>query len=221
MENKLSKTGGKTINQRRRTSTGRLHSSTRESLLSEIELRGEVTTSELVDFSRLHENTVRGHLEALYTDGYINRRADTPNGKGRPSYIWMPNNPGSEGLYKELTNTLIDALLSEKETPEQYARTAGKRWGERISERLSPEESAQDTVVEAMRSQGFAPEKSGNKILLHSCPLISAAHKSDIVCAIHEGMIEGIAKAGSGNFSAELKPLISPGVCELRLRSLA
>ena len=241
MENKSAKSNQNERKNRRRSSSGRLHSSTREYLLVEIESREATTTAELVETSGLHENTVRGHLEALYADGYINRSQLPPNGKGRPSTVWTANKREAEGLYKELTSTLLDALLSEQSKPAKSAHQAGEKWGAKIaagvsetsrditvptngvdtqimkSDARTKKPDARALVIETMRQQGFAPEDTGEEILLRKCPLISAAHKSDVVCAVHEGMISGIANSSGKNIRAKLTPFEFPGACALRL----
>ncbi|MBX3312559.1 MAG: hypothetical protein KF916_06715 [Microbacteriaceae bacterium] len=220
MENKFAKSSKNERKRRRRSSSGRLHSSTREYLLVEIESRESITTAELVQISGLHENTIRGHLEALYADGYINRSQLPPNGKGRPSIVWAANKTETEDLYKELTNTLLDALLNDKPKPARNAHKAGEKWGAKIAFEISKNSTRTDPralVIEAMRQQGFNPEDIGEEILLRKCPLISAAHKSDVVCAIHEGMISGIANSSGKKIRAKLTPFEFPGACALRL----
>lgn len=220
MENKFAKSSKNERKRRRRSSSGRLHSSTREYLLVEIESRESITTAELVQISGLHENTVRGHLEALYADGYINRSQLPPNGKGRPSIVWAANKSETEGLYKELTNTLLDALLNEKPKPAKSAHQAGENWGAKIASEISKNFTGADArtlVLEAMRQQGFNPEDTGEEILLRKCPLISAAHRSDLVCTVHEGMISGIANSGTDSMRAKLAPFAFPGACALKL----
>ena len=56
-------------------------------------------------------------------------------------------------------------------------------------------------------------------VALRQCPLIEAASThTDIVCAVHLGMIAGIAEAlGGRDRGSTITPLSSPGECELRL----
>ncbi len=49
----------------RRTALGRKHTASRELVLRELELRGPTSVSALSIRTGLHENTLRGHLDAL------------------------------------------------------------------------------------------------------------------------------------------------------------
>ena len=75
----------------RRTSSGRIHSPTRERIL---ELVGNadqgLALSAIAATTGLHENTVRAHLEALLEDGYLLRKAAEATGRGRPAWILVP-----------------------------------------------------------------------------------------------------------------------------------
>ena len=66
----------------RRTSSGRIHSPTRERIL---ELVGNadqgLALSAIAATTGLHENTVRAHLEALLEDGYLLRKAAEATGR--------------------------------------------------------------------------------------------------------------------------------------------
>src|SRR5699024_4471208 len=72
----------------RAASTGRRHSSSRESVLRTVESqRAPVSTATLARATGLHENTVRGHLEQLLADGYVARVCARSSGRGRPDTI--------------------------------------------------------------------------------------------------------------------------------------
>ena len=76
-----------------------------------------------------------------------------------------------------------------------------------------------------MREQGFAPtDADDDSIVLHSCPLLAAAaRRSDVVCAVHEGMIEGILRSretdAGQRTDADLLPFHANGACVLHLRA--
>ncbi|UUT35701.1 hypothetical protein [Microbacterium elymi] len=80
-------------------------------------------------------------------------------------------------------------------------------------------EDARSTVVEVMREQGFAPNDTGDVVLLERCPLIEAASRHPaIVCAVHQGMIDGILGARGSDAESRLIPFTGPGECTLRCR---
>ncbi|KDA04851.1 hypothetical protein DC31_04880 [Microbacterium sp. CH12i] len=204
----------------RRTASGRRHSSTRERLLRELESRAEASTAELVDATGLHENTVRGHLDRLRADGYIRREREDGPGRGRPAWRWRAVSPEQLSPYAGLAATLASALEQASSDPFAPARRAGISWGEQlIADRPASDArgtaqnataqnaDARALVVEVMREQGFAPEGDGEVVRLHTCPLLSAAvHNPTVVCAVHEGMVEGIARAHGADLESSLTP---------------
>ncbi|UJP08949.1 hypothetical protein L2X99_10710 [Microbacterium sp. KUDC0406] len=214
MENKLS--AGEN---RRRTSDDRRHSSSRERILREIEAH-PASTAELVAATGLHENTVRGHLERLLADGHIVREKEAPSGRGRPSLRWSAAGSTAEAPYAGLALALAEGLVRTSEHPVQEARSAGRTWGAQLAEGRSTSDP-RALVLEVMREQGFAPDDTdaGDPIILRSCPLLAAAsRRSDVVCAVHEGLIEGLARTRSESADAELLPFAADGACVLHLR---
>ena len=64
-----------------------------------------------------------------------------------------------------------------------------------------------------------APGSGPDSILLHRCPLLAAATgRTDVVCAVHEGMVEGLARAGGDAVEAVLEPFAAGGACRLHLQ---
>ena len=215
--------------ERRRTAVGRSHSSTRERLLREIESRREVTTSQLVDATGLHENTVRGHLERLRADGHIRRERDIVASRGRPAWRWLPVSPAQLGAYAGLATTLAAALEAATSDPIVPARKAGASWGRQLlTERSATiaqgadETGSRALVIDIMREQGFAPADDGEIVRLRACPLLAAATRNEkVVCAVHEGMIEGIASAYGTDLESKLVPFADGGACALHLRAVS
>lgn len=209
----------------RRTAEGRAHSSTRERLLREVEAHPEATTSQLVEATGLHENTVRGHLERLRADGHIRRERDRAPGRGRPAWRWRTVPPAQLGAYAGLAATLASALGEVSAEPSVPARRAGQSWGRQLIAERQGGEDAGDTrgvIIEIMREQGFAPDDGGDTVRLRACPLLAAASRNaQVVCAVHEGMIEGIARASASDLQSTLVPFALDGACALHLRASA
>ncbi len=223
----------------RRASTGRLHSPTREALLRRIE-RAEraVSIAELAAETGWHGNTVRGHVHALWRDGYLSRDRDGRAGQGRPSWLWSttPRSPGEP--YAALAGALAGALERESPEPGRAAREAGRDWGRALGAglpRAATHREARLRVIETMRDQGFAPVegpgadgKSGSAVALRQCPLIeAAAGHPGVVCTVHLGLVEGLleatAPAGDAPLAGgvELTPFSAPGECALRFGAAA
>lgn len=223
---------------RRRTASGRQHSSTRERLLRELESRASASTIELVEITGLHENTVRGHLEQLRADGFLRREREDPIGRGRPAWRWRSVEPTQLSSYAGLAVSLADALADAVDDPFAEARRAGVAWGTRLvteretddhgpGDERTRERVARGVVIDVMREQGFAPDQVKpddtdaeiDTIRLRSCPLLSAAARNQtVVCAVHEGMVEGIAQTAGSALHSRLVPFAEDGACLLHLR---
>lgn len=212
----------------RRTSTGRAHSSTRERLLRELEAHGGASTAQLVEITGLHENTVRGHLESLRRDGHVHRERTQAAGRGRPAWRWQAVSAARLSPYAGLAATLATALVRASSDPFAQARDAGTSWGRQlVDERPVSDGETRDArtlVIDVMREQGFAPDaaEEGTGIRLRTCPLLSAASEnSTVVCAVHEGMVEGVARAVGSDLESSLVPFAEPAACLLHLRNPA
>ena len=215
----------------------------REALLRMIEAQRRPTPiSALAAGSGWHENTVRGHVYALWEGGYLTRSSGAPDGRGRPSWLWEAKDRRPGSAYAALAGALAEALARTSAAPEREAREAGRAWGPSGGAELRAERVAElgdefggergtaagirDRVIEAMREQGFAPrlreagETGGAPVIaLRQCPLIEAASRHpSVVCAVHLGMVAGVVEAlGGEDGGSELIPFSAPGECTLRL----
>lgn len=222
----------------RRSSTGRRHSPTREAILHALDARpGPTSIAALARATGLHENTVRGHLTALWRDGYVERTSETPEGRGRPSWLWQAKDRHPDSPYAALAGVLAETVARLSPSPEEDAREAGRAWGRRIAAADagratgaagSSPVAVRSRVIDVMRDQGFAPRLRGEGdgrddgdpvIVLRQCPLIDAATgHSDVVCSVHLGMVLGVAEQlGARDTGSELVPFAAPGECVLRL----
>ncbi|MGB3732692.1 helix-turn-helix transcriptional regulator [Microbacterium sp.] len=195
-------------------------SRTRERVLREVESRGSASTADIAAATGLHENTVREHLDRLRNDGRLRRIRAQAQGRGRPGWRWEAPRPDIVNPYAGLALALADSLDRVADDPVAQARDSGIRWGAQIAEdRPDAEEDTRALVVDLMREQGFAPEEEGPDIVLRRCPLLAAAaRRTDVVCAVHEGMIAGIVGSRAGHTDAALLPLRADGGCLLHLR---
>jgi predicted ArsR family transcriptional regulator len=164
---------------------------------------------------------VRGHLEQLRVDGYLRREREDAAGRGRPAWLWHAVHPEPGDAYAGLAAALADTLARSSGDPVARAREAGRSWGAEIAAARTGDDAApRDEVVEVMREQGFAPDDAGDVVLLRRCPLIEAATRHpEIVCAVHQGMIDGILRARGVDEASRLVPFTAPGVCTLHLQA--
>lgn len=198
---------------------GRRPSSTRERILREVESRGTASTSEIVFATGLHENTVREHLSRLLSDGRLRRIRAEVQGRGRPGWRWQAPPADVVNPYAGLALALADTLTRVAEDPIAQARTSGIRWGgEIVEQQTDAADDPRALAIDVMRQQGFAPDVEGKDIVLHRCPLLAAAaRRTDIVCAVHEGMLAGIVGSRDPHTDARLLPFQANG-CVLQLR---
>lgn len=218
----MENTSAQIVGGRRRISaSGRRYSSTREMVLRMVEAQASpVSTAALSEATGLHENTIRGHLEQLRTDGYVRREAHPAEGRGRPAWRWRANSQAMQNPYAGLATALADSLARSSDDPIGRARDAGRAWGDEIAATHRSEASGREAVIEAMREQGFAPHDTGDDVLLRRCPLIEAATRHpDIVCAVHQGMIDGVLAARGEEAFSRLHPFTGPSECTLELRA--
>lgn len=181
-----------------------------------------VSIAALATATGLHENTVRGHLEQLHADGYVRREREESAGRGRPAWLWHAVLATPESTYAGLTTALAVTIARTSADPVRDAAEAGRAWGEEIAAGRTDAgaSTARAAVIDVMGEHGFAPDDTGDDVLLRRCPLIEAATRHpEIVCAVHQGMIDGILVARGESGGSELLPFTSPGVCTLRLRA--
>lgn len=180
---------------------------------------GPVATAALATALGLHENTVRGHLEGLLADGYLTRERTGPLGRGRPAWAWAAATPAEpRSAYAGLATALAHTLATSAADPIAAARTAGLAWGAEIAAERDRPGSARETVVEAMGDHGFEPADLGDRIVLRQCPLLEAATAHpQIVCSVHQGLVDGILRTKGERGHSTLRPFTAPGECTLHL----
>lgn len=147
------------------TASGRTHSPTRETLLRLIEAQTDpVTIARLAAASGCHENTVRGHVHALWRDGFLDRELAPVTGQGRPSWLWRAIAADPASPYAGLAMALADGLAATGADAPDRARAVGLQWGRTLAAQLPPATTLADarrTVFEVMQEQGFAPRDAG------------------------------------------------------------
>lgn len=188
--------------------------------------RSPVSVAAIGRATGLHENTVRGHLDQLLTDGHVTRARASAEGRGRPAWLWRPTRYGPASPYAALAGVLAGTIARTSADPAATAREAGRSWGAELAADLpetTPPATARDVVTDAMAAQGFDPEDDGAQIVLHRCPLLEAASRhTEVVCSVHRGLIAGLLERAPGIDGplpeVELLPFAAPGQCHLRLR---
>lgn len=188
------------------------------------------TVDEIATAVGRHPNTTREHLDALRSTGRVTRLAVQPHGRGRPAYRYQAARAGDDtgGLYAGLVSVLAEELVRTSPDPVSSAVHAGRSWSHSLatgSDAASPSpmsaESARLHVVADLTALGFAPRSDARTtvVRLRACPVLESARKHpDVVCAVHRGLVEGLAERyGTDSQQVSLTPFAHPGWCRLGL----
>lgn len=192
-------------------------SSAQDRVLAVLADRNSPTTlAELTEATGLHENTLRGHLDALHTGGHLTRYRATPRGRGRPAWSYVAR----ESPYVALAQALARGLETNRGgTAWETGESGGLAWGERLRDLFAQDAQApRERLLLVLEHVGFSPEPSadGTSVRLTRCPFVDAAHSHpEAVCSVHLGLIEGAL--GETLDRAALKPFAEPDACLVRL----
>ena len=177
-------------------------SAARRRVLEVVEASNDAMTAvQVASALNLHHNTVREHLDALVDAGFVTVSTKPTGKRGRPALRYASTAPDPQQMvdaYLLLLDAIADTL-GEGEDAHATALEIGRRWAE-----LTPCTVAEPTVdgeqvdrvtalIPYLAVMGFAPEVSGDTVVLRSCPLITRNHQPrDLVCTMHEGFLRAV-----------------------------
>ncbi|HVU60711.1 MAG TPA: helix-turn-helix domain-containing protein [Mycobacteriales bacterium] len=196
-------------------------------------LRGSeraLSAAEVAAAIGLHLNTARFHLDGLVDDGLVERVSEPREQPGRPRILYSSRGPVPGPRSYALLAEMLTGLVASLEDAGPAAVDAGRAWGRHLVERPAPSESiddaeAIDRLNQVLEAVGFQPELrttgSGTEICLHHCPFREVAERhTDVVCAIHLGLMQGaLAELGASVSATELEPFVEPNLCVAHLTS--
>lgn len=196
-------------------------SETRTRVLAVIEASPEPLPVEAIaERTRLHANTVRGHLEVLRAGRFIAREAADARGRGRPRWLYrsakLPSSP-----FRALAEAL-SAQLTEVRDP-SIARAAAERWGQALPD-LPVADTPDDAVAQATDALirlGFNAKASpvGDAIAVTDCPYADLVADNPVICDIHTALVSRLLGQTGQPVSVEAMDVWSrPGMCTARLR---
>ncbi len=219
-----------------RMTTHRIHRSRsapdrRAAIMAQLREASEpVGVADLAAALDVHPNTVRFHLDALTAEGRVDEYADTRESVGRPRRLYRAApgmDRGGPTNYRLLAEILVEDLAGQPRAADR-AIEMGRRWGRANAHTLESEPARDaDTARERLRSLlerlDFAPVAArgdASTIGLGHCPFLDAAGEhSDVVCAIHLGLMRGALDGWSAPLTVdELEPFSTPDRCVVHLR---
>lgn len=178
----------------------------------------------------IHVNTARFHLDALVTEGAVERTLAAPSGPGRPRTVHAPRaGMHRDGVrsYHLLSRVLLSHLSAGPEGSEA-AREAGLAWGRYLVDGPSPlqhltEEEAVTRLTALLADLGFDPApgpfrgESGTpeSISVRHCPFLELVEEQGpIVCRVHLGLMQGaLTELRAPLTVSGLEPFVEPDVC--------
>lgn len=198
----------------------------RTAVLAKLQHQPEpVTLAALLRVTGLHENTVREHLDGLEHSGLVRRHRAEPAGRGRPAWLYeATDTDGSVNEYAGLAAVLARTIARTSEQPAQAAAIAGEEWGHELAQARGAVPStaiaARQQVLALLDDLGFeceSDEAAPEEVRLTRCPLLEAAYRhTEVVCAVHLGLVRGVLEAhGSDASGARLVPFSEPDACRL------
>ncbi|MBI2245104.1 MAG: helix-turn-helix domain-containing protein [Nocardioides sp.] len=191
-----------------------------------------LSVAEVAEAMGLHVNTARFHLDGLVEDGLAERTTEPRETPGRPRILYASDGPSLGPRSYELLAEMLTGFVSSLQDTGSGTVELGKAWGRHLIERSAPSErvDTSEAVVRLDRmldAVGFQPESettdAGAEVRLHRCPFREVAEKhTDVVCAIHLGLMQGALEEIDAPVTAtSLQPFVTPHLCVARLEPRA
>lgn len=185
-----------------------------------------VAVAEIAENLHMHKNSARFHLSALLEMGFITESQVRTGGQGRPHMVYRATGisplVSNQHLF-ELTHLLIRNFVHDEPDGLQRARKLGEDWGNTEGANVTDAEDEEivEELVTSMSERGFASVPDGQRVEFIRCPFRSDSisdTEMDVVCAIHQGFIDGYLD-GSGAPLHAKEMLVGP-TCKLTLETV-
>jgi predicted ArsR family transcriptional regulator len=190
-----------------------------------------LSVAEVAEAMDVHVNTARFHLDGLVEDGLAERATESRDTRGRPRILYTSEGASPGPRSYEFLAEMLTGLISTLGDADSATVELGKRWGRHLIERPAPSEhvDAAEAVVRLeslLEKVGFQPEvgPSGEnvEVRLRHCPFREVAEKhTDVVCAIHLGLMQGaLDELGAPIAATSLEPFVTPQMCLAHLQAV-
>ncbi|MGV8978490.1 MAG: helix-turn-helix transcriptional regulator [Cellulomonas sp.] len=176
---------------------------------------GPLTAAALADHLRLHVTTARFHLDQLERVGLVASARTHSGRRGRPATTYRVVEIDRVALRDQMIDALALAVAAGGSSPEENARSAGRRWAAGLA---VPSGDVRSVLTRVGGQLGFDPEPTHGGVELRGCPFRTAArHSPQVVCQVHLGLLQGVAaRADDGEqVTIGLVPFVEPEVCQV------
>lgn len=179
------------------------------------------TVIELAEACDQHPNTVREHLDALIRADLVTRTTAAARGRGRPAILYQAEPLDARRPqvreYAVLATAMILEIEASQDDPAAWGRSAGIRRGRGLVTPTEPGVTAAEAAArEILTRHHFDPvDAADGTIRLRQCPVLDLARAhTEVVCALHQGVLTGIYEAhGVGERAMRITPFALPGCC--------
>ncbi|WP_104200197.1 metalloregulator ArsR/SmtB family transcription factor [Cryobacterium sp. Y29] len=202
-----------------------LASPIRRSVLQFLVASGEpLDAAAVADRMNVHVTTARFHLDQLLAARLIEREPERSGQRGRPRIRFSAVAAARTDTRDQLSHALASVLAEDDDGGRGRAIRAGEKWSEAFTGGLAAStEAGAAPLVELLDQLEFAPEldESTQSIALLACPFREAARENPgVVCAVHLGLIQRVARTlGHDDSVIELRPFVGPHLCVVDLGS--
>jgi predicted ArsR family transcriptional regulator len=178
-----------------------------------------VTVAQIVEFTGLKSNTLRGHLDILIATGAVAREAAESTGRGRPRWLYYCA-PADLSPYQILADALAVQLTAA--TDPSVAAAAAQRWARtlpRLATAHSPDEAVNE-ATQALNDLGFQATATelGDAISVTQCPYAELVADHPVICDIHGALLNQLLDQTGQDVSVDsLEVWARKGVCVARL----
>lgn len=194
---------------------------------------GPMAIAEIAERLGIHVNTARFHLESLVSTGQVERTTADSGGPGRPPQLFQAArrmDPTGARHFRMLADVLAEAINTAPD-PGGRVLEAGRLWGRRQASTSTETGAAAEPaepggrLMRLLDELGFAPERAGGddepRIGLRQCPFLElAVSRSEVVCPVHLGLMQGAMQAWGSPITVErLEPFVEPDLCMAHLVS--
>ena len=192
-----------------------------------------LSVAEIAEFTGLHVNTARFHLDALVRDRVATRIIEERDSPGRPRILYSirvgTSGPRSFGLLAEMLTGVIASLEGAVSTSLNVGQTWGRQLVERpVTAQPISADQALASLHEVLDAIGFQPEFStsteGNvEVRLHHCPFQEVAERhTNVVCALHLGLMQGaLLELGAPIEADSVTPFVKANLCTAAFRIIS